>query len=56
MEKQQRINCVKCKHYYVTWDKHNPRGCKFFEFKTSLLPSLVVFQSSGQPCLKLEPK
>lgn len=55
MEKA-RINCLKCKYYFVTWDKSSPRGCKFFQFKTNLLPSQVVYQSSGKPCLKFELK
>nr|WP_134704285.1 uracil-DNA glycosylase [Ammoniphilus sp. YIM 78166] len=52
----KRINCMKCKYYFVTWDKNNPRGCKYFQFKSTQLPSLVVFQSSGQSCLKFDPK
>lgn len=47
---QKRINCLKCVYYYVTWDTKSPKGCKFFNFKTKLMPSLVVFRSSGKPC------
>lgn len=50
MSRKKRINCFKCIHFYITWDPNNPRGCKYFGFKTKLLPSLSVFQSSGRIC------
>lgn len=46
-----RINCMKCEHFYITWDPKHPRGCRVYGFKTQQLPSLVVFQSSGTPCM-----
>ncbi|PYG89858.1 hypothetical protein LY28_00456 [Ruminiclostridium sufflavum DSM 19573] len=46
----ERINCRKCKYYYITWDARMPHGCKAFGFKTRLFPSVVVYQSSGQTC------
>ncbi|TBL78218.1 uracil-DNA glycosylase [Paenibacillus thalictri] len=50
-EAAARINCYRCKHFYVTWDSRFPRGCKAFGFKTGELPSAVVLKSSGQPCM-----
>lgn len=47
---QKTVNCLKCKHFYVTWDPRLPRGCRLFGFKTQLMPSLLVFQSTGAPC------
>ncbi|RAK20506.1 hypothetical protein B0I26_104158 [Anoxybacillus vitaminiphilus] len=52
----KRMNCYQCKHFYVTWDPMFPRGCRAFAFKSASLPSIVVFQSSGQPCMKFEQK
>lgn len=52
----QRINCLKCRHYYVTWDPRYPRGCRAFGFKSQTMPSLQVLSSSGRPCLNFEPK
>jgi len=46
----ERVNCVTCAHYYVTWDKSFPRGCRLFEFKTSKLPSQLVRESTGDHC------
>lgn len=52
----KRINCIACKHYFVTWDMKFPKGCRAFQFKTPNLPSLDVFRSSGEACLKFEDK
>ncbi|MCL2698850.1 MAG: uracil-DNA glycosylase [Defluviitaleaceae bacterium] len=51
-----KINCFRCKHYIVTWDPKNPKGCDFFGFKSSKMPSLTVFQSAGEECAAFEPK
>lgn len=56
MSENNRVNCTKCKYYYVTWDPNNPKGCKMFGFKTKLMPSLYVFKSSGKPCEAFSPK
>ena len=37
-----RIDCRRCEHYYVTWDKKHPHGCRAMGFKSMQLPSLVV--------------
>lgn len=47
---QKPVNCLKCKYFYVTWDSKHPRGCRLYGFKTQLMPSLLVFQSTGAPC------
>ena len=46
----KRINCRKCKYFFVTWEAKKPYGCKAYGFKSALIPSLVVFQSSGSNC------
>jgi len=53
---KKRIICRHCQYYYVTWDRKFPYGCKAFDFKSKQTPSLDVFQSSGQDCMKLKPK
>lgn len=52
----KRVDCFECKHFYVTWEPNQPRGCKAFAFKSRELPSLVVFEASGERCLKFTPK
>ncbi|MBP2242551.1 hypothetical protein J2Z40_003127 [Cytobacillus eiseniae] len=53
---KKRIDCFKCKFFYVTWDQQFPKGCKAFQFKTANLPSLDVRRASGQPCLRFQKK
>nr|WP_124068833.1 uracil-DNA glycosylase [Filibacter tadaridae] len=50
------VNCFECRHFYVTWDPQNPRGCRAHGFKTRELPSAVVKRSSGMDCLLVERK
>ena len=52
----ERVNCYKCVYYYITWDTSFPRGCKFYNFKTASLPSMLVKQSTGKSCDKFTPK
>ncbi|PZD94204.1 uracil-DNA glycosylase [Paenibacillus sambharensis] len=56
MTEAKRIDCMKCKHFYVTWDPGFPRGCRAFGFKTKSMPSQTVLSSSGQPCMNFELK
>jgi len=53
---QKEVDCFQCRYFYTTWEAHQPRGCKAFGFKTSQIPSQVVFEASGEPCLKFLPK
>jgi hypothetical protein len=50
------INCVKCIHFYITWDKNYPKGCKAMGFKCSEMPSTMVYKASGVECLRFEKK
>lgn len=45
------LKCRKCEHYYITWDRSFPYGCKAMGFKSYKLPCLVVLESSGHECL-----
>ncbi|MCJ8501761.1 uracil-DNA glycosylase [Desulfatitalea alkaliphila] len=48
------IDCHKCRHYYVTWEKAHPHGCRALGFKSRFLPGAVVRSSSGTTCLYFE--
>lgn len=52
----EHVNCVTCIHYYVTWDKNFPNGCRLFEFKTRKLPSQLVKESTGANCTNYQQK
>jgi hypothetical protein len=47
---EEKVNCMRCKYYYITYDARMPYGCKLFGFKGRQLPSVSVYQSSGKPC------
>lgn len=53
---KKRVSCFNCIHFYITWDKEFPRGCKALSFKSRQMPSAVVFGSSGMECQKFEPR
>jgi len=46
----KKINCKRCKYYYVTWEAVHPHGCKAFGFKSKMIPSQEVRNSSGKDC------
>lgn len=46
----QRINCVKCIHYFVTWQPQHPHGCKAYGIKSKRHPSMEIQASTGTPC------
>lgn len=53
---EKKVNCIVCKHFYITWDKKFPRGCKLFGFKSHRLPSFAVRESTGSNCKNFESK
>jgi hypothetical protein len=52
----ERIPCMKCKHYMVTFDSKAPRGCKLFNFKGATMPYVMVKQATGNDCSHFEEK
>ncbi|MBN2398029.1 MAG: uracil-DNA glycosylase [Deltaproteobacteria bacterium] len=50
------INCTQCEHYYITWDKNFPHGCRALGFKSAQLPCTTVRISSNQECLFFKKK
>ncbi len=54
--KVQRIDCRKCRHYFVTWNPNFPFGCRAMGFSSKQLPSLDVFMNSGMVCKAFEEK
>lgn len=54
--KKEKINCFHCIHFFITWDDRFPRGCRAMDFKSSKMPSTVVYEASGMQCAKFQPK
>ena len=51
------VICRKCTHYFVTWDKDKPHGCRALGFKSRQAPSRVVRQTTpGMDCQYFKPR
>jgi hypothetical protein len=44
------IKCHGCKHFYITYKQSKPYGCRVYGFISKILPSKVVFDTSGIKC------
>ena len=50
-------NCMKCKHFYITYDQRTPRGCKIYGIQSQQLPSMIVKKANGgSDCIGFSPK
>jgi hypothetical protein len=56
MPDKQTVTCMKCRFFYITWDKSFPYGCKAMGIKGRNMLCIEVFQISGQPCLDYQNK
>ena len=50
------VDCKKCIHFKITWEKDRPYACKAFGFKSKKIPSAEVSAAAGKECLKFSPK
>ena len=46
----KEILCLRCKHYYSSWDPKAPRGCKLYGFISVHIPKDVVKRETGSEC------
>lgn len=45
-------NCMKCKHFYITYDQNTPRGCRAYGIQSKQLPSMIIkAANSGAECI-----
>lgn len=43
--------CRHCRHFYITWEKSSPYGCRALGFKSRVIPSRVVQRATpGMDC------
>ncbi len=49
-EIEDSISCLRCVHYYVTWNKKYPRGCRKYGFETDLMPSDTILIYTCKSC------
>jgi hypothetical protein len=52
-----RIDCHKCRYYFVTWNQRFPHGCRAMGFKSRRYPIDEVRSAlNGADCLLYRPK
>ena len=56
VKNEEFVNCFDCVHFSVTWEPTYPKACKVFEFKTTQLPSAVVYETTGDVCMAFKKK
>jgi len=49
-------DCLRCKHFKITWEPAFPRACTLFGIKCRNLPSMEVFLSAGKHCFSFQQK
>lgn len=47
---QVEINCFFCRHFYITYDRRFPYGCRAVGFKSRLMPYREMYANSGIEC------
>ena len=47
---------MRCRAFFITYEKDFPYGCRTFGMKSKLYPSLEVRRASGSECHAFEPK
>lgn len=52
----EKIDCLKCRFYEVTWDPDFPRGCRMFGIKGKAIPSETVKANTGRECPAFAPR
>jgi len=48
--KRKPIKCALCIHFFVTHRPSTPWGCRKFGFRSKIIPSALVFSSTGTDC------
>ena len=50
-------NCLKCKHYFITFNQQTPKGCRIYGIQSAQLPSIVVKSANnGSDCVGFQAK
>ncbi|MGE3610233.1 MAG: uracil-DNA glycosylase [Bacteriovoracaceae bacterium] len=51
-----RPNCQKCKHFYITWNKTTPNGCRRFGIQCKDNPATIIASAGLGDCQGYEEK
>ena len=44
------INCFFCEHFFITYERKYPYGCRAIGFKSARMPSVDVYSNSEMDC------
>ena len=56
MSTKDNVNCRNCEHFFTTWNKNFPYGCRSMEFVSKSLPCTEVYKLEGKICLAFAEK
>jgi hypothetical protein len=56
MNTKDNVNCRNCEHFFTTWNKNFPYGCRSMEFVSKSLPCTEVYKLEGKICLAFAEK
>ena len=48
--------CIRCHHYFITYNPSFPYGCRAMGFSSKRAPCLDVQEALGQACMRFQPK
>ncbi len=51
-----RPNCTQCRHFFITYEKGTPYGCRLYQLKSRELPSVIVKMAGAGDCQGFAPK
>ena len=52
----KQIDCNSCAHFFITWNKRFPFGCRAMGFMSANSPNKDVFEVEGRNCLAYKEK
>ena len=52
----RHADCNSCAHFFITWNKRFPFGCRAMGFMSANSPSKDVFEVEGRDCLAYKNK
>lgn len=52
----EKPKCQQCRHFYITWDRKTPNGCRRFGIQSRELPSVIVKTAGMGDCQGFEAK
>jgi hypothetical protein len=55
-DKKHRVDCMRCRAFFITYEVRFPYGCTTFGIKSRSLPAAEVHRSSGDECAAFDPR